>query len=105
VESSDLLALIGLIPPKYAPYAAGLCELVFALSVLASGIKAALGDPKPDHEPTWRTWLFKIAHVLDLLAINTATVRQKYRVERLKGEVKTLASQPPGYSPEQEDPQ
>jgi hypothetical protein len=105
VESSDLLALIGLIPPAYAPYAAGVCELIFALSVLATGVKAALGDPKPDEEPTWRVWLFKIAHVLDVLAINTATVRQKYKTARLEGEVKTLVSQPPGYSPEQEDPQ
>jgi len=86
MDSPDLFSLIGLIPPEYAPIAALVAEIVLAFSVLAGGIKAFLGNPKPS-DPRWKKAFFAVTKWLDVLAVNTATVRQKQATAAKRPEI------------------
>lgn len=91
--SSDLLALLELVPAEYSTYVAVFCEVVFLASVLAAALKRYLGDPEPN-DGVWKRRFYKVAGALDWLAANSTPVREKYKTAKLKRDIRTIIPPP-----------
>lgn len=79
MDAIDWGTILALLPPEYAKWVRFAAEWTFTLSVLALGVKRALGEPRPATDPRWKQVLFMCLHAIDWLAINTTPIRAKDR--------------------------
>lgn len=76
--------LLDNLPPSWVPWVRLVAEISFFLSLVAIPMKALLGPPKPGADSRWKQLVFWAMRVVDVLALNTTTIREKSRQARTR---------------------